>query len=304
MRWAALLALVAFPPGHTGDYQSSGVPIEGGTFSGAVVLDGGATFRDDDQAVFGTGSDFACEYDTAVTPDSMVCGVGTDSRVWFIAEKADIGTDWALAQQSSPNLCIQSADATSVTERICSLHDGTDAQVRVDSGDLKLDAAGLDVGVDVSDHFVMDFSNDKNDWIGCTANDQCRLTVGGAAILQLFSASVSTNTNATFFNGGIIAQVTVPTITLAAAATTFAATRNHNIIDCDAGGNTIATITGDQPGMEFCMEFVDASCTITDTADGAADTINLSAAFTSSDDDILCMIHNGTNWREVSRSVN
>lgn len=93
---------------------------------------------------------------------------------------------------------------------------------------------------------------------------------------------------------------------LAAAVTTFVLTGSHHVVDCDAGGNTIATITGAPADGLVILEFVDASCTITDTADGAADTVNLSAAFTSSDDDTLTLIRNstGTNWREVARSVN
>lgn len=57
-------------------------------------------------------------------------------------------------------------------------------------------------------------------------------------------------------------------------------------------------------GMRLVMIFVDALVTITDTAAATADTINLSAAFTSSANDVMELIHNGTKWLEISRSVN
>lgn len=94
------------------------------------------------------------------------------------------------------------------------------------------------------------------------------------------------------------------TVTLAAAATTFVATKNLMTVTGDAGGNTIATITGGRAGQELTLLFVDANVTLTDTAAATADTINLSAAFTSSANDTITLMHNGTKWFEKSRSVN
>ena len=71
-----------------------------------------------------------------------------------------------------------------------------------------------------------------------------------------------------------------------------------------AAAVTIATIQGGKEGMILTLEFVDANITITDTGTGVADTVDLSAAFTSSANDTLQLIFNGTSWREVGRSVN
>jgi hypothetical protein len=101
---------------------------------------------------------------------------------------------------------------------------------------------------------------------------------------------------------GIAYSSTIPTVTLAAAATTFAVTRNTTIVDCDAGGNTIGTITGGKIGL-FVFQFVDASCTVTDTGTSASDTVNLSAAFTSTANDTLTLLYDGTSWREAARGV-
>lgn len=93
-------------------------------------------------------------------------------------------------------------------------------------------------------------------------------------------------------------------VTLGAAATTFDVTHTFMTITGDGGGNTIATITGAKPGQILTLLFVDALVTITDTDAHTADTIDLSAAFTSADDTVLQLVYNGTSWYEVSRSVN
>jgi len=102
--------------------------------------------------------------------------------------------------------------------------------------------------------------------------------------------------------GGVTSAKT--TVTVAAAATTFAIASNVVIVTGDAGGNTVATITGGAAGQVLVLIFVDALVTITDTAAATANTVNLSAAFTSAANTVLQLVHNGTKWLEVSRSVN
>jgi len=93
--------------------------------------------------------------------------------------------------------------------------------------------------------------------------------------------------------------------TLAAAATVIAVTSNFATITGDGGANTIATITGGRVGMLLNLLFVDALVTITDDNTHATDSVDLNAAFTSADDTVLQLIHNGTSWYEAgSRSVN
>lgn len=92
-------------------------------------------------------------------------------------------------------------------------------------------------------------------------------------------------------------------LTVAAGATSLNITSNYMIITGTAAV-TIATIIGGYEGQIITLEFVDANVTITDTGTGATDTVDLSAAFTSSANDTLQLIYNGTSWREVGRSVN
>lgn len=92
--------------------------------------------------------------------------------------------------------------------------------------------------------------------------------------------------------------------TLGAGVTTFAVTGDVMVITGDAGANTIATITGGGTGQELTLIFVDGNVTITDTDAHTANTVDLSAAFTSADDTVLKLIFDGTSWYEVSRSVN
>lgn len=121
-------------------------------------------------------------------------------------------------------------------------------------------------------------------------------SVGAAATSGLASTGVWTS--------GVAYQDSVPTVTCAASATTFAVTRNVNKIAGDAGGNTIATITGGRAGAVHTLIFLDANVTITDDATGNAGTINLSAAFTSAANTVLQLVSDGASWREVCRSVN
>ena len=94
------------------------------------------------------------------------------------------------------------------------------------------------------------------------------------------------------------------TTTLGAAATTFAADARIEILTGDAGTNTIATITGAFAGQHLTCIFTDGNITITDDNTHAADTVDLSAAFTSADDTTLTLCYDGTSWYEISRSTN
>ncbi|MFQ5630490.1 MAG: hypothetical protein ACE5I1_17090, partial [bacterium] len=57
-------------------------------------------------------------------------------------------------------------------------------------------------------------------------------------------------------------------------------------------------------GGFLTLIFVDGLVTITDDNTHAADTIDLNAAFTSADDTVLRLEHDGNSWYEVSRSAN
>ncbi|TSC92959.1 MAG: hypothetical protein CEN89_324, partial [Candidatus Berkelbacteria bacterium Licking1014_7] len=94
------------------------------------------------------------------------------------------------------------------------------------------------------------------------------------------------------------------TLTLGASATTFAVSSNVMTVTGDAGGNTIATITAGVNGQTLTIIFVDALVTISDDNTHAANSVDLSSAFTSADDTVLRLIFDGTSWYEASRSAN
>ena len=93
-------------------------------------------------------------------------------------------------------------------------------------------------------------------------------------------------------------------IALGAAAVTFSADTNFVTVTGDGGTNTIATITSGTVGETLSLLFVDALVTITDDDSHAADSVDLSAAFTGADDTTLTLLYDGTSWYELSRSVN
>lgn len=92
-------------------------------------------------------------------------------------------------------------------------------------------------------------------------------------------------------------------LTIQSGATSFGVSSNYMVLT-GATGVTIATIYGGYEGQILTLEFTDTNITITDDATKAKDTVNLSAAFTSSAEDTLQLIYDGTSWREVSRSIN
>jgi len=92
-------------------------------------------------------------------------------------------------------------------------------------------------------------------------------------------------------------------LTIQAGATSFNITSNYMVLTAGAGV-TIATLVGGYEGQIITLEFKDVNVTITDDATSALNTVNLSGAFTSSAEDTMQLIYNGTSWREICRSVN
>lgn len=90
--------------------------------------------------------------------------------------------------------------------------------------------------------------------------------------------------------------------TIPSGATSFDVASSYMVLT-GAAAVTIATIKGGREGMTLTLQFTDANVTITDTATGAADTVNLSAAFTSTANDVLQLLHDGISWREVGRGT-
>ncbi len=93
------------------------------------------------------------------------------------------------------------------------------------------------------------------------------------------------------------------TLTIQSGATSFNILSNY-IVLTGAAAVTIATIIGGYEGQKIILQFTDSNVTITDDATGNLNTVNLSSAFTSTANDVLTLIYDGTSWREVSRSVN
>lgn len=140
-----------------------------------------------------------------------------------------------------------------------------------------------------------------NDSDGSPAN-HAKITVGAGGILTIEPLTSTTTPTSVAVVGKF--ATTATSVTIATAATTFAVASNVVTVTGDGGGNTVATITGGVSGQILTLIFVDGLVTVTDDASGAANTVNLSAAFTSTANDTLTLVFNGTSWREVARSVN
>lgn len=94
-------------------------------------------------------------------------------------------------------------------------------------------------------------------------------------------------------------------ITIPSGATSFEV--RGEVMEVTAGGAcTIATIIGGYEGQELVLIFTDTNVTITDTtfAVGTPNTVNLSAAFTSTANDTMKLVYKNLSWFELSRSTN
>lgn len=101
----------------------------------------------------------------------------------------------------------------------------------------------------------------------------------------------------------VIRKRTRNPLTIIAGATTFFVASDYMVLT-GAAAVTIATIQGGREGQVLTISFTDANITITDTGTGVANTVDLSAAFTSTANDVVQLLYDGTSWREVSRSIN
>jgi hypothetical protein len=67
----------------------------------------------------------------------------------------------------------------------------------------------------------------------------------------------------------------------------------------NTGATTISMFDDGRAGQEIVILFTSSNTTITDGGN-----IKLSAAFTSTANDVMKLIFDGTDWYETSRSVN
>lgn len=66
----------------------------------------------------------------------------------------------------------------------------------------------------------------------------------------------------------------------------------------------IAKIGGGREGQILTLQFGDSDFIFTDNDTADPNALNLSAAFTSSPNDVMQLLYDGTSWREVNRSAN
>jgi hypothetical protein len=182
--------------------------------------------------------------------------------------------------------------------------DGTGTGLHIVSRDVnKLRTTWAQANDSSSISILLDSNGNPRFGLAAADKDSARISVRGDSTEINSQNAIAINAPAVAANGTYGNNAEQP-VTLAESATTLAITKNNVAVTGDAAGNTVATITGAGPVGLYTFRFIDDKVTITDTAEGTANTVNLSAAFTSSADDILVLYWNGTSWREASRSVN
>ena len=254
VRW--LCVLLSVQAVYAQNYWNPRSMASGGTITGTL------TFNDDIQSQWGTSGDFVCEYDTAQTPDAMVCGVSADSRNWIVTEKADVGTDFGHGLQNNPTLWIHSSDATAPSEYISIARGTTNAQFT--SG-----FAGFDFSPSVGGGFRLlgatftsGSTNDYGIQSAQTLNDAG--AAGGADVYRALYANLTT-TNTTGWDNVYLLDLVDDTVS------------RFRVSADGQTDHTIAALTGNQVGF-------DGTYTTSNTTNGPiiGHIITLGAGFTGS----------------------
>mgnify|MGYP001569264381 CR=1 FL=1 len=158
---------------------------------------------DDTQSQWGTGTDFVCEYDTAQTPDAMVCGVSSDSRNWIVTEKADVSIDFGHALQTNPTLWIHSADATDTNDYISFAHNQSNALFRTGTGSfdfnaltqystgLAITAGSYQIGRDADATNQLHFNVPTGAGMEWSINDVAGMTLDATSMVRTQAAGTS-----------------------------------------------------------------------------------------------------------------
>jgi hypothetical protein len=94
--------------------------------------------NDDIPALFGSSSDAWILWEAAnQTNDGLFIGTGSSSYV-AICHAGDLGDDFGIPNYTNPTLVLQSADSSTPAERFWLQHDGVNAVLGVDTGNLMI----------------------------------------------------------------------------------------------------------------------------------------------------------------------
>lgn len=216
-----------------------------------------------------------------------------------------VGTDLPIAKfhvQTSQAMNLAIFEQTGSTNSIIKIISPDAAKPSIIFGDATANRAKIES--EITDNLIFFTSG--------VTNNPLELTGSGNALLVQSSGNVgigtATPSEKLDVNGNAIIDSTLSTTrrttTLGIAATTFPVFSNVMTITGDGGANTITTITGANSGQYLILIFVDGLVTLTDDNGHGANTLDLSAAFTSADDTIIHLIYDGISWYEISRSTN
>jgi len=125
--------------------------IGGGFFQhDPTIVSGTLAFGDDEEAVFGNGTDATLGWNTAQTNHALVLGIATPADATgagalLIVDQANVAGDYGVAASANPIVYIFSATAAgTATDQYLSLtHNATDAVLTVGAGDLEISAAQI-----------------------------------------------------------------------------------------------------------------------------------------------------------------
>jgi len=147
--------------------------VTGSFASGALAL------LDDQMLTVGTGSDAIIGYEaTNQAPDSLVIGVGEDSRQLIIGQKADLTAgDMTIAQQTNPSVLIYSA-AAAADDYLMFANDGTNSVIDSGNGVVSIiDPVTVTGDVQINGAAASLNFPDGDETIQCQDNDTTSLVI-------------------------------------------------------------------------------------------------------------------------------
>ena len=205
----------------------------------------GFTLGDNAPVRFGNSEDALCQYSTAQTPDSLICGVSAQSNAVVVAEKADIGYDFAHALQTDPTVYVQSHNRTA-TEWISISHNGTNGVIDVGTGKVTFPdgiTAAITGNADTATALAANPADCAANTFATTIAANGDLTcaaVGDAGVTDALTISGGTVNNSVI--GGVTPAAASVTTLNASGAVTFTSATNigWSVV---AGANTACNTT-------------------------------------------------------------
>lgn len=130
-------------------------------------------------------------------------------------------------------------------------------------------------------------------------NDNLTITAGVINNTSIGATTASMGRFTTLTATGVLATVTITTFTADDTTPSVSAGNVYKVPNTWTAGHDIADFDSGETGQQIVVIGGDSDCTVTDGGH-----LKLCGDWTASANDTLCLVYDGTDWFEVSRSNN